>query len=402
MKSWLLRIGRISFDLLVRAMDRTGFTFWRAYNWAYNWLIGRRKRAIRSVLHISYASHQPFMLSRLQRLEGVRAAYLSVNPDVGRLNVGYDYALLYQRNIVLRRFLAHLYLWTVLARFDVLHFHFITPLTNGWREFEYMSRLGKVMVMHFRGCDVRNRTTNIRLHPEMNLCQECDYPAGTCENEEHERKLEIARKYGDLVFVTTPDMLDFWPEAEHVPFVIPHGIDWDAIRPLERDPEVFRVVTSSNHPGLDGVPHIRRAVERLKAEGHRIELIEVIQQKYEDALSAYKSADVYVSKLRMGYYNNANIECMLLGIPNMSYIRPEFLEPLPDCPIIITRPDTVYENLKKYISRRDELAEIGRKGPEFVKRHHDGRQIAALLIDRYNQAWREKKSRRDIDRRGQK
>ena len=115
-----------------------------------------------------------------------------------------------------------------------------------------------------------------------------------------------------------------------------------------------------------------------------IELIEVKQIPYRDALAIYKSADVFVGKLRMGYYNNANIETMMLGVPNMSYIRDEFRSIAPDCPVIQTRPEQVYERLAHYIDRRDELRAIGARGPAFVRAHHDPARIVRSMIDRYN------------------
>jgi hypothetical protein len=92
----------------------------------------------------------------------------------------------------------------------------------------------------------------------------------------------------------------------------------------------------------------------------------------------------------MGYYNNANIETMSMGIPNMSYIREEFLMSIPDCPILNTTPSTVYENLKYWIQRPEELKLIGSKGPVFVKKYHDPDLVIQMMLDRYNTEWARK------------
>jgi hypothetical protein len=251
-------------------------------------------------------------------------------------------------------------------------------------------------VFHFRGCDVRYRSLNLRLHRELNCCQECDYPSGSCDTEYQHGQVARARQYGDLFFVTTPDLLDFVPEGEHIPFIAPFGVDLDAIEPSPKSPGVFRVVTSSNHDGIDGTQSIRDAVHRLREEGRSVELVEVAGVGYRDALGMYKSADVYVGKLRMGYYNNANIETMMLGVPNMSYIREEFRHLVPDCPIIVTTQDTVYERLRHYIVRREELRAIGARGPAFVKAHHDPQVIARRLIERYNEAFLQRRPLRPV------
>ncbi len=350
------------------------------------WSRVRRPQQVRSVLQLSIASSKPFMISRVLRQQGLKSDYFALNTDVasGILNLGWDYAMPQRIHRLKRRLLEVFYLWTVLARYDVIHSHFKTFLSHDGWEFEYLKRLGKVVVFTFRGCDLRSRTLNMNLYPELNCCVECEYPVGSCDTEYQRSQLALARKYGDRFFVTTPDLEPFFPGASHMPFIQPVLEGMGDIVAAPKAEGVFRVVTSSNHHGIDGTRFIVDAVERLKAEGRAIELIVVSKQPFREALSIYKSADVYAGKLRLGYYNNANIETMMLGVPNMSFIRDKFRHIAPDCPIIITTPDTIYGQLKKYLDRPDELRAIGARGPEFVKRHHDAGMLAHRLIEEYN------------------
>ena len=354
------------------------------------WIAGklRRRTTAQSVLQVSILSHKPHMVSRALRDEGLKSDCFMFNVDSGKgiLNVGWDYAMPAAVSPSRRWLLEHYYLWTVLARYDVIHSHFKTFLSHSGWELEYLKRLGKVLVFQFRGCDVRHRSLNMKLQPVLNCCQECDYPVGSCDTEYQAQQVGIATKYGDLFFVTTPDLVDFVKGSEHIPFIHPVGIDFDALVAVPREPDVFRVVTSSNHHGIDGTAFIRAAVDRLRGEGRKIELVEVNNMPYKEALAVYKSADVFVGKLRMGYYNNANIETMMLGVPNMAYIRDEFRSIAPDCPIIVTRPDTVYDRLNEYIDKRDELKSIGARGPAFVNAHHAPGPILRRVIARYNEA----------------
>jgi hypothetical protein len=369
-------------NLFYGTINATGFAIY--------WTLGRLRRPtrVRSVLQLSILSHKPYMVSRALRDEGLKSDCFMLNVGVGKsiLDVGWDYGLRADLSPRKRRLLEHVYLWTVLARYDVIHSHFKTFLSDtGW-ELDYLRRLGKVLVFQFRGCDVRHRSLNMRLQPVLNCCQECEYPVGSCDTPYQFQQVGIAMNHADLLFVTTPDLIDFVKGSEHIPFIHPVGVNFDGIVAAKRAPGVFRVVTSSNHDGIDGTRFIRAAVERLGNEGWPIELIEVNNMPYADALAMYKSADVYVGKLRMGYYNNANIETMLLGVPNMSYIRDDFRSMVPDCPIIVTRPGTVYDRLSEYIGRRDELKAIGARGPAFVKAHHDPHLIMQRVIARYNEA----------------
>ncbi len=374
---------RTVLSIFSRSVCRAGLTAHRLSSAASG-----EPRNIRSVLHVSLVSHKPYMLSRLFRDQGIHSEFLALNTDlVNRLTLGYDHHLPYHLHPGKRRLQELRLLWTVLARFDVIHFHFNTLLSldDGW-ELEYLRRMGKVLAFQFRGCDLRQRGVNMAVNPDLNCCQECDYPEGSCDTDYQRKRIEKARRHGDLFFVTTPDLRDFLPEAEHIPFIPPYGIDLAAVEPVPKRNGVFRIVTSSNHPGLDGVPHLRAAVDKLREGGQSIEMVEVIREDFQDALRIYKSADLFAGKLTMGYYNNANIETMMMGIPNISYIRETFLKDIPDCPIIVARPDTIYECLREWLPRRDALQERGRHGPAFVAKYHDPETINHRLVGRYNQA----------------
>ncbi len=343
---------------------------------------------VTSVLHVSYISHKPYMLSRWLRKAGIKSDYLAIGAEGGWLkanDTGYDYNIRSDRMaLLLRPWVASYYVWQIMSRYDVIHIHFSSILTDDGRDIIYLKEMGKIIVFHFRGCDLRQKTINIELNPGLNCCSECDYPMGSCENDLQYRRISFAKRYADLLFVTTPDLLDFMPEAEHIPFIAPDKSEIEKIVPAKRNRNTFRVVTSSNHDGIDGTVYIRNAIKKLTDEGENIELIEVKKTPYHMALAIYKTADLYIGKLRIGYYNNANIETMMMGIPNMCYIREEFLKKIPDCPIIVIRPETTYETLKSYLHQRDKLHEIGRRGLDFVMKYHEPSKISRLMIERYN------------------
>jgi len=353
---------------------------------------GERASVVSSVLHVSCLSHKPYMLSRLMREHGIASEYLAIGAEKGWLKVGnkgYDHNLRgFPWSLLTHPFDAIWALFTIMRRYDVIHYHFISLITPNGQELRHLKRMGKLIVFHFRGCDLRQKSRNFELNPGLNCCQECDYPDGSCDHAAQHRKLALARAYGDVFLVTTPDLRDFFPEATHVPFIAPYGVDMSAVVAVSREPEIFRVVTSSNHAGVDGVAYVRTAVERLRSEGKAIELVEVRRTPFEQALAIYKSADVFVGKLLMGYYNNANIECMLLGVPCLSYIRPEYLDAIPDCPIVATRPDEVEDRLRYYMDHRNELADLGRRGPAYVAARHDPATVLTIMLMCYRNGLR--------------
>lgn len=350
------------------------------------------EKKVGSVVHVSFISHKQYMLTQVLRKKGIKATYVAINTsDNDRLAIGYDYNIPMDLSRFRSFIMRMLIVWNVLARHDVIHYHFNSFVigSTGW-ELEGLRKIGKVIVFHFRGCDVRSRSRNMAVYPDLNVCQECDYPLGSCDTDFQRMKLEVVRKYGDLFFATTPDLVPLFDGAEHIPFIMPYGIDFDSIEPAAKREGWFRVVTSSNHPGLDGVSYVRSAVERLQGEGLRIELVDVVQRPYREALSIYRSADLYAGKLRMGYYNNANIETMLMGVPNISYISPKFEHLVPDSPIINGRPDNVYEKIKYCLENPDDLRDRAQRGIDFVKKHHDPDKIVDYMLASYNRIHRQK------------
>lgn len=357
--------------------------------------VPKPKAPVRSVAHVSIISHKQYMLSRLARDHGLKGTFLALNTHPGaHLGIGFDYELAMDMPPLKRYLKSWWYLWRVLAFHDVIHYHFNGFLFDDGTDLRVLQRMGKVVVVHYRGCDLRCRSVNTAKNPELNVCQECSYPPGSCDTDYQRGKIAVSRAHSDVRFVTTPDLLDFTDDAEHLPFIAPYAIDFSAIGPAPRRPDVFRVVTSSNHPALDGVRFVRDAVDRLAAEGVKIELVEVHKQPFLEALALYKSADLYCGKLRMGYYNNANIESLMLGVPNMCYIRDGFLDRIPDSPIIVARPDNVYAKLREWVAKPEQLKRLGALGPEFVRRHHHADQLMLHMIARYNEALQRKAATR--------
>ena len=341
------------------------------------------------VLHISQFAHKPYIISRKLRNFGIKADYMALNTDWTYLHMGnrsfdYGYPSLEQGyyKYYINHFIAK---WFVMTNYHIIHVHCQSFFSSDLNEYYDLKKLGMKFVFHFRGCDIRRKSAADGFFPDLNCCQECDYPQGACDNEQQEIYIKTVHKLGDAFFCTTPDLLPFCPPGtKYLPFTSPPEDFMSEIKPAPREEGSFRVVTSSNHDGVDGTQYVRDAVKKLNDEGRMVELVEVKKTPYKEALSIYASADVYAGKLRMGFYNNANIECMMLGIPCMSFIRPEFREKYcPDCPVIQARPDTIYEVLKEYISRPDELKRIGKLGPDFVKKYHCEEKSILPLVECY-------------------
>ena len=126
---WVRNLRRLAGVALVAGRSAVNETAFRAY-WVWTRL--RRRTRVKSVLQLSIVSSKPWMISRVLRRHGLKSEYFALNTDIGSgiLNIGCDYTLPNRTPPAKRRLLEVFYLWTVLARYDVIHSHFNTLLSD--------------------------------------------------------------------------------------------------------------------------------------------------------------------------------------------------------------------------------------------------------------------------------
>lgn len=367
------RIARLTYPAMLALFKVVVFPLVNAV------MIPRRRTAFEkgSVLHVSFMVHIPWETTRILRRHGMKADYLAVGPkskvwDKFDFHVERDPASVWRE---LRFF------WRVVSRYEIVHCHFgITPSRSGW-ELPVLRRMGRKVVVHFRGCEARNRERNMALHPAVNICQECDYDGRACR--EPAKQVARAKAAGDLFFVTTPDMKDFVPDAIHFPFFSPDS-ESSGPRRVRSPGEPLRIVHVTNHPGIEGTRHLREAVEHLRARGKAVELRVLSDVTPEAVRDAIRSADVTAGKLKMGYYANAQIESLFEGVPAITYVRPELITPeLERSGLILTDLDRLEATIERLVDQPEELAAKAAVARDSARRLHDNDRLATELIAHY-------------------
>jgi hypothetical protein len=333
-----------------------------------------------SVLHISYMVHIPYHAVRHLRRAGMRADYLAIgrNPHWDKA----DFVFQPSWAAPLRVFQEFWTFWRVVARYETVHAHFMYTLSpDGW-ELPILKRLGRKLVVHFRGCEARDRVRNMALHPACNICTECDHSPWICTTPLAMARRALARRYGDLVLVTTPDMLDFNPDAQHFPFFAPADIVARERQPGSGRP--FKIVHVTNQPGIEGTRHIEAAVARLKARGFAIEFVWMHDRRHEDVMAALADADLAIGKMKMGYYANAQIESMAMGVPTITHVRDEFMtDELRSSGFIFASLDSLEATLEHYLRHPEALAAKRARARDSILALHDNRALAGRLVQQY-------------------
>ena len=351
-----------------------------------NWILARalRRRVIpNSVLHISYMVHIPHYTVEHLRRQGMRADFLAIGRSPHWSTC--DYNLVRSSIPLVSRFQEFWMFWSVVARYEVVHAHFMFSVSEAGWELPLMKQMGRKLIAHFRGCEARDRTRNMALHPEINICQSCEHRPYICQTESALRRRELARSLADVTLVTTPDMRDFIADAIYFPFFAPSIVPRAENARLSRKPgDPLSLVHVTNQPGIEGTAEIEAIIDRLRARGRDIRFLWLRDLRHEEILVALAGADVAIGKMKMGYYANAQIEAMACSVPTITYVRDEFMtDELRNSGFIFATMPQLEAVLERLIDHPEELEEKRRIARASILRIHDNEVLARLLIGIY-------------------
>jgi glycosyltransferase involved in cell wall biosynthesis len=266
------------------------------------------------------------------------------------------------------------------GRYDVFHLYFgNTLLPPPYPDLPLLRALGKRIIFHFCGCEIRQREHNLDNYA-LSACTDCTWHR--CKELKHPDLTSA-----DVTFVSTPDLLAFVPGAHLLPGPV-DLVEW-APRPWRRgvrsQAHPVRIVHGPTNRDVKGTRYLLDAVERLKDAGYPvdIDLMEGLPHEQIQALTA--QADIAVDQLMIGAYGTFSIEMMARGLPVVCRIREDLRRFYPpDLPVINAGPGSIYDVLEALITRPERWADLGRRGIEYVRREHEMRRVAARALSLYN------------------
>lgn len=266
-----------------------------------------------------------------------------------------------------------------LPTFDLFHIHFGRSLLYNHLDLPLLHQLGKSLVFHFRGSEIRLQATERRIR-ELRMPESPPPNRSFCW--QRAWRLTMARRYGALILVSTPDLLDVVPEAVHLPVALRLDDFVVSSRPAPR--RCLHVAHSPTDPAVKGTRYLEAAVERLRDEGLPIEL-DIIQHIPQTEVRARMlQADVFVDQLGIGWYGNASVEAMAQGIPTICYIRDDLTGRLGPSPFIQAGKHDIAQALRMVWHDRDLLAVHAERGRRFVEERHEVGEVTRRLIELYD------------------
>lgn len=320
-------------------------------------------------------------------------------------------------------------LWRAIREFDIIHFNFgrtIMPTGEpygqasvgsgrtlrgtSWlkslgsrllhmRDLPILKAAGKGIVVTYQGDDARQGDYCLARFA-ISAVQEVEEGYYSSATDAWKRaSIEMMGRYADLIYAVNPDLLHVLPaRARFIPYANVDPADWKPVgvsHDLHRAPVVLH---APSHRGVKGTRFILAALDRLRAEGLKFELVLVEQLAHAEARQLYERADLLVDQLLCGWYGGVAVELMALAKPVIAYIREEDLGYVPpemraDLPVISATPDTIYHVLKEWLTvRRADLPALGLQGRAFVEKWHNPATMAAMLKADYERIRGSKRS----------
>jgi hypothetical protein len=249
-----------------------------------------------------------------------------------------------------------------LFRFDV--FHFLSGeliLTRKLRRFEMQiyKLLGKKVIMHFVGADIRSVNYLDWKSQHME-----DYLAGKPSPESlslpyQKALIQDALDYADTLLVSTPDLLDIIASATYLPVFL----NWEHLP--ERTPKApyppLKILFSPSGTRTKGNQYIYAALDRLKETyGNRVEIytpgydnkehFQYSTTRY-DLLQKMGSYHIVIDQMLIGWYGLKTLEALAMGCTVICFMDSKYQKFLfPHSPIVEADIHSLYHALEQQVS----------------------------------------------------
>jgi len=165
----------------------------------------------------------------------------------------------------------------------------------------------------------------------------------------------------------------------------PHPFDVAAYFHCWRPSDPVIIAHAPSDRKKKGTQKILDAVYTLQAEGLPVTLDIIEDVSYTECLERKKKATFFFNDVSplFGWYSNAAIEAMALGIPTLNHLDDIAFKKacMPDCPVINTglTPESVIAALRSAVTMPvADLRALSQKSRDFVRKYHSYQVIGEL------------------------
>jgi hypothetical protein len=269
-------------------------------------------------------------------------------------------------------------------RFDLFHYHYGLSVFPRFRDLELLRSIGKPIVMHHWGSDVRMASVVGSRNPYV-------YTADSPPEDEIRGSLQTLGRYVSDAIVQDHEVLPYVKPYYRRVHVVPLAID------LARFPVQYPSETEANplilhaptNKEFKGTADVERAISELQGL-YPFRYVRIENMSHEEAVRMYRDADIVIDQVRCGSYGLFSVEAMAYGKPVIAYIRPDLAETFgPRLPIVSANPDTLRDALEGLLRSPGKRRQLGIAGRKYAEERHDSRKVAEQLLGVYRLAMRD-------------
>ena len=248
----------------------------------------------------------------------------------------------------------------------------------------------KIVVMPY-GSDIQVLTRSRNLYFRHTVG--CDYPKFWKDYGRNRRNIDRWTRHSNWV-LGGADWVEYMYHWDSL--MLGHfSIDTERWAPTEREGKKedvnLRILHAPNHLKIKGTDALIAAIDLLKQDGLHLELILLRGVPNDEIRKAMDEADLVADQFVIGWYAMFAIEAMAMEKPVLCYLREDLVELYvkaglvteDEIPLINTDLREIVGKIRWAYYNREELKAIGRKGREFVLKHHSvqhvGRAFAEIL-----------------------
>lgn len=193
-------------------------------------------------------------------------------------------------------------------------------------------------------------------------------------------------KYADAIYYHNPDLIQYLPAfSTFLPYC---HVNVEAIEhKIKCCNSKLRIGHAPSNRSLKGTKYILEAIDNLRLCDYQFEFVMIENLSNKDALEKYRTLDVFIDQLLIGWYGGVAVEVMALGIPVVCYIEESDLHAIPaemakDLPIIRSTKYSIFESLKFVLEMdKDKLRQIGRSSRRYVETYHSQKKLFTSLLN---------------------
>jgi glycosyltransferase involved in cell wall biosynthesis len=141
--------------------------------------------------------------------------------------------------------------------------------------------------------------------------------------------------------------------------------------------EEVKILHAPNHRSFKGSEFLVKAIDELKSEGYKVELLLIEKMPNDQVLKLMTEVDILADQFIFTGYALNSIEGMAAGLPVLANLesdnylkvsrRYSFLD---ECPILSASPESLTNQLRLLITNPELRKELGQLGVQYVEKYH--------------------------------